>query len=106
LANAGEYASIGETDAVAMALVTFTSNLQRHVKCPATEASGATVREVLDAVFADNEVLRGYVLDEQGGLRKHMGIIVDGAVIADRMHLSDKVAPGSKVFVLQALSGG
>jgi hypothetical protein len=106
LANAGEYASIGETDAAAMALVTFTSNLQRHVKCPATEAAGSTVREVLDAVFADNEVLRGYVLDEQGALRKHMGIIIDGGVIADRIRLSDKVTPRSRIFVLQALSGG
>lgn len=89
-----------------MALVTFTSNLQRHVKCPATEAPGSTVREVLDAVFADNETLRGYVLDEQGGLRKHMAIIVDGGVIADRIRLSDEVAPRSRIFVLQALSGG
>ncbi len=89
-----------------MALVTFTSNLQRHVACPAVEAPGATVREVLDKVFADNDVLRGYVLDEQGSLRKHMGIIVDGGVLADRSGLTDKVDPASRIFVLQALSGG
>jgi hypothetical protein len=89
-----------------MALVTFTSNLQRHVACPATEAPGKTVREVLDAVFAGNEALRAYVLDEQGALRKHMGIIVDGGVVADRAKLSDSVKPTSRIFVLQALSGG
>ena len=89
-----------------MALVTFTSNLQRHVKCPAAEAAGSTVREVLDAVFADNEILRGYVLDEQGALRKHMGIIIDGGVIRDRVRLSDEISPNSRIFVLQALSGG
>ena len=89
-----------------MANVTFTSNLQRHVKCPATEAPGETVGEVLDTVFAENEVLRGYVLDEQGALRKHMAIVVDGGVIADRVRLSDKVTPRSRIFVLQALSGG
>ncbi len=89
-----------------MAIVTFTSNLQRHVACPATEVPGTTVREVLDAVFAENEILRGYVLDDQGALRKHMGIIVDGTVIADRSRLSDAVTPSSRIFVLQALSGG
>ena len=37
-----------------MPRVTFTPNLQRHVACPTVEVSGATVREVLDAVFAGN----------------------------------------------------
>ena len=89
-----------------MAKVTFTSNLQRHVALPEAEAPGATVREVLDAVFAVNRTVRGYVLDEQGALRKHMGIIVDGTVIADRAGLSDQVGPSSSIYVLQALSGG
>ena len=36
-----------------MAKVVFTPNIQRHVACPDTTASGATVREVLDNVFAN-----------------------------------------------------
>jgi sulfur-carrier protein len=89
-----------------MAMVLFTSNLTRHVECPEVEMPGKTVSEVLDAVFADNETLRGYVLDEQGSLRKHMGIIVDGVVVTDRVKLSDPVGPDSRIYVLQALSGG
>jgi hypothetical protein len=89
-----------------MATVVFTANLQRHVALPQAEAPGATVREVLDGVFAEHGQMRGYVLDEQGALRKHMGIIVDGVVIGDRQRLSDAVAPTSRIFVLQALSGG
>lgn len=89
-----------------MARVIFTANLKRHVECPVSTAPGGTVREVLDGVFAHNHVLRGYVLDEQGALRKHMGIIVDGIVLADRARLSDPVRPDSTVYVLQALSGG
>ncbi|MEM7463738.1 MAG: MoaD/ThiS family protein [Pseudomonadota bacterium] len=89
-----------------MAIVVFTANLKRHVDCPQSEAPGDTVAEVLDQVFAQNESLRGYVLDEQGGLRKHMGIIVDGTVIADRTTLSDPVSTNSQIYVLQALSGG
>jgi hypothetical protein len=90
----------------AMATVVFTANLQRHMPLPEAQAPGATVREVLDGVFAANGQMRGYVLDEQGALRKHMGIIVDGVAVADRQHLSDKVAPNGRIYVLQALSGG
>lgn len=89
-----------------MAEVHFTANLQRHVACPQVHAEGGTVREVLDRVFAQNAALRGYVLDEQSALRKHMGIIVDGVVLQDRDRLSDPVRPDSRIFVMQALSGG
>jgi sulfur-carrier protein len=67
-----------------MATVRFTANIQRHVECPDTEADGATVREVLDAVFTANPLARGYVLDDQGALRRHMTVFLDGATIRDR----------------------
>ena len=89
-----------------MAKVTFTANLMRHVDCPSVEAPGMTVREVLAAVFAENPRLKGYVVDEQFSLRRHMGIIVDGDIVLDRKGLSDPVESNSEVFVLQALSGG
>lgn len=89
-----------------MARVTFTDNLQQHVDCPPAEANGATVREVLEQVFAGNPRLRGYVLDDQGALRKHMNIYVDDDLLRDRMGLSDPVGPGAKIYVMQALSGG
>ena len=89
-----------------MARVVFTPNLARHVSCPPTEAGGATVREVLDAVFAGNPRARGYVLDDQAGLRKHMSVFVDGRQLKDRTGLTDPVRPDSEIFVAQALSGG
>ncbi len=89
-----------------MPRVDFTNYLQRHVAAPPREVPGATVRVVLDAVFAENERLRGYVLDEQGRLRKHVVVFVDGRVIADRDGLSDAVGEASEVYVAQALSGG
>ena len=89
-----------------MASVVFTQNLKRHVDCPDVEAPGATVREVLDRVFADHPRLRGYVVDERGALRKHMSIFIDGRQIDDRLQLSDAVLPRSEVYVMQALSGG
>ena len=89
-----------------MPTVRFTATLARHRPAGALEAEGATVAEVLDAALGDDPLLRGYVLDEQGRLRKHVNIFVDGAMVADRLRLSDPVTPGSEIYVLQALSGG
>jgi molybdopterin converting factor small subunit len=89
-----------------MAKVFFTSNLRRHVDCAEAEAAGATVAEVLNRVFAVHDRLGAYVLDDQGSLRKHMSILVDGQRIKDVEHLSDGVKANSEIWVMQALSGG
>ncbi len=89
-----------------MPRVVFTQNLRRHIDCPECEVAGGTVREALEAAFADNPLLRGYVLDDQGALRRHMGIIVDGEALKDRNRLSDPVSSHGTIHVLQALSGG
>ncbi len=89
-----------------MAKVRFTSHLVRHRPLPGVEAEGADVAEVLAAVFAGDDLLRHYVLDDQGRVRKHVNIYLDGALIADRIRMTDKVGPQSEIYVLQALSGG
>jgi hypothetical protein len=89
-----------------LALVRFTQNIQRHVSCPTREESGATLREVLDHYFQQNERARGYVLDEQGRIRQHMVAFIDGELVRDREKLSDPVLPNSVIDVIQALSGG
>lgn len=89
-----------------MPKVQFTGQLQRFMAVPRAEADGATVRAVLDNVLRDNPRLRGYVLDEQGALRKHMTVFVNGRMLSDRAGLSDPVGPADEVYVLQALSGG
>jgi len=70
------------------------------------DVKGATVREVLDSVFAANEKARGYVLDDRGGLRRHMVVFVNGQAVKDRVTLGDGVPDGAEVYVMQALSGG
>ncbi len=89
-----------------MAEVTFTAALERHLAAPPRTVSAATVREALEAVFRGNPRLRGYVLDDQGRLRKHVVIFVDGEPVVDRAGLGDPVGPAARLFVMQALSGG
>lgn len=89
-----------------MPRVVFTPNLRRHIACSPVEVAGRTVREVLDAAFAGNTQARGYVLDDQAALRKHMAIFVNGRQIKDRVRLSDPVPDDGQVYIFQALSGG
>lgn len=89
-----------------MTQVSFTENLKRHVECPPVSVAGATVREVLDAVFAENRMLRSYILDDQGRVRRHVNVFINGSFVSDRVGLSDPVGPEDEVFVFQALSGG
>ena len=89
-----------------MATVRFTRNIQRHVSCPTREISGDTLRTVLEGYFRENERARGYVLDEQGKIRQHMVVFIDGELVRDRDSLTDSVQPNSMIDVIQALSGG
>lgn len=98
--------AIARATVITVARVHFTPNLQRHVECPQQDVAGATVREVLDRLFVANPRARAYVLDDQGAVRKHVVIFVDGAQLADRRGLTDAVTPTSELYVMQALSGG
>lgn len=89
-----------------MPSVRFTRNIQRHVECPTLDVPGATLGEVLHAYFAANERARGYVLDDEGKLRRHMAAFIDGRQIDDRATLSDTVPEGAVVDIVQSLSGG
>jgi len=89
-----------------MVTVTFTSHLQRHVDCPRQQVEAATLGEALERVFERNPRARGYILDDQGGLRQHVAVFIDGARARDRRQLGDALAPAAEVHVLQALTGG
>ncbi len=86
--------------------VVFTTAIQRHVECPPRQVAGTTVRAALDAYFERNAAARAYVLDEQGVLRQHVVVFVDGVQVRDWQGLDDDVGPGAEIYVMQALSGG
>ena len=89
-----------------MAKVEFTPNLARQTFAEPCTAEGATVAEVLASVFAQQPGLKSYIIDDQGAVRQHVVLFLDGNAIVDRRHLSDATRPDSEIFVMQALSGG
>jgi len=89
-----------------MPRVFFTPQLQRFTATPEVETGAATLRDALEAAFAVNPRLRGYVLDDQGHLRANVVCFIDGRRCEERVRLIDPLQPDSRVHVLQALSGG
>ncbi|MEX0971108.1 MAG: MoaD/ThiS family protein [Paracoccaceae bacterium] len=89
-----------------MATIRFTANLARHRPVPVLLANGETLACALQNAMKDDALLASYVLDEQGRLRKHVNIFIDGALLRDRIKLSDPLTPNAEIYIMQALSGG
>ena len=89
-----------------MAQIIFTQQLARFLPVPELSIQADQLRTALEAAFAGNARLRGYVLDDQGHLRENVVIFIDGQRSRDRILLDDPLRPDSRVYILQALSGG
>ena len=90
-----------------MPTLAFTPQLRRFIgDVGDIDTEAATLRVALEEAFARWPRLRGYVLDDQGHLRPNVVIFIDGRRCSDRIALAETLLPHSRVFVLQALSGG
>ena len=89
-----------------MAEIHFTSHLRTLVTDDPLSAERATVGEALAKVLAAQPHVRGYVLDDRGALRKHVCIFADGERLAHEGALGRRIGPDTKIYVMQALSGG
>ena len=69
------------------------------------EVSGATLRDVLDDLASRLPVLERRIRDEQGSLRPHVLVFVDG-VMCRTGELDVPVGEDSEVHVAPAVSGG
>lgn len=70
------------------------------------EVDGDTIDQALDSLFLLHPSLRGYVLDEQGTVRHHVAVIVDGEAIRDKRNLGQPLGERGELYIMQALSGG
>jgi molybdopterin synthase sulfur carrier subunit len=66
------------------------------------DVDGATVGDVLLALERANPPITGWVLDEQGRIREHVNVFVNGTPGEERT----QVAAGDCVYVLPAITGG
>jgi len=68
----------------------------------AIEVGGETAAAAIASLEASYPALRGWIVDEQGSLRRHVRLFLKGEAIA----LDAPMAPGDELFVVAAISGG
>jgi len=66
------------------------------------DVEGATLREIISRLEASYPKLTGWVVDEQGCVRPHVTLFLNG----ERAGLETRVSPGDRIHVLPAISGG
>jgi len=89
-----------------MTTVSFTPALARFLAAPSAEVEAGTLSQALTAVFDVRPALRGYILDDQGALRRHVAVYINGWPAKDRIGLTDPVGSRDHIYVFQALTGG
>ena len=90
-----------------MPQVKFTYALKRFFPgLKEVPAGGKSFGEVFTELNELYPGISSYILDEQGSLRKHVNIFIDGKLINDRKTLSDPFTVNSEIYIMQALSGG
>jgi len=66
------------------------------------ELTAATVGDAIDALDARWPGMRDRVCDSTPRIRRHINVFVDG----ERATLETRLTPGTKVFVITAITGG
>jgi len=90
-----------------MAKIKFTSALKRFFpSLTEMEIEGNTVGHVLNNIEKIHPGISSYLVDDNGHLRKHLNIFVQGDLIKDRLSLNDNVNNDDELLIFQALSGG
>jgi molybdopterin synthase sulfur carrier subunit len=72
----------------------------------ALDIGGNTVAELIRGLEAIAPGIAFYLCDERGRLRQHVNLYVESERVKDRVGLTDALLPHSRVFIMQALSGG
>ncbi len=66
------------------------------------QVGGATVGQAIRALEADHPKLTGWILDEQGHIRRHVNVFVNG----ERVGEDARVRPSDHLHILPSISGG
>ena len=86
-----------------MMRVILTGSIRQHVGgLGAVEVDGHTARAAVAALETSYPALRGWVVDEQGALRRHVKLFLRGRAVA----LDAGVGPEDELHIVAAISGG
>jgi molybdopterin converting factor small subunit/photosystem II stability/assembly factor-like uncharacterized protein len=66
------------------------------------DVAGATVGEVIGRLQSTHPRLTGWILDEQGRLREHVSVFLNG----ERVGIEEAVSDRDRIHILPAISGG
>jgi len=83
--------------------VIIPSSLRSYTQHSEAEASGSTLSAVLADLDRAYPGIRFRMVDEQGRVRRHIRIFVNGDQVRD---LSQPLSATDEVVIVQALSGG
>lgn len=70
------------------------------------DSAPATVREALNALWQLHVGLRDRVVTEQGQLRQHVNIFLNGENIRRKQSLDTALVDGGEITILPSVSGG
>lgn len=71
-----------------------------------TEGASATVGAMLDGLAGTHPGLERRIRDEQGNLRPHVNLFVNGDNVKDLDGSATPLGPGDELTILPAVSGG
>jgi molybdopterin synthase sulfur carrier subunit len=76
------------------------------IELPLAPDMRMTAAEIIEVLASKHPGIRDRVLDEQGELRRHVNIFIDGENARFLGGLSAQVGSGSEMWIHPALSGG
>ena len=86
-----------------MPKVLLIGSIRQHTGgCGAIEVPGATAAAVITALEQAHPALRGWVVDEQGALRRHVKLFRGGTAVS----LDAPIDRDDELHIVAAISGG
>lgn len=89
-----------------MAQIFLTPHLRRLVPKQPVQVEASSLPQALEGLFVSHPKVRSYVVDDQGHLRRHVTIFIDGEQVTYKDSLQRSLSPNAEVYVMQALTGG
>lgn len=85
-----------------MVTINLRAPLKQRVGASSIDVEGATVREALRALEEAAPEISGWVTDEQGEIRRHVNVFVNG----EPSRAADQLTSGDRIDIIHAITGG